>query len=324
MARIIPVFIPHKGCPHDCVFCNQRRIAAPEAPEPSAVRKSVEDALLITGTQDVQVAFYGGSFTAIPLEEQKSYLDCLANLPVTVRLSTRPDAIDGAVLDLLSKYPVRTIELGAQSMSNAVLARSARGHTAEDTVRASKLIKERGFSLILQTMCGLPGDGGTYRDTARKAAQLAPDGVRIYPVVVIRDTALYDLWQSGDYTPLTPHEGAAAAADMLEVFLEYDIPVIRIGLNPTEDLSSGGAAAGAYHPALGEMARSEIYLRRMMRAAGEPKDGHAEFYVNPRRISRALGIARENIARLENAGYKNPKILPCESLGEYEVRCIWS
>ncbi len=169
-----------------------------------------------TAGAGAQVAFYGGSFTAIPRARQEAYLKAIADLPVTVRLSTRPDAIDSEVLTLLSHFPVETIELGAQSMSDRVLACSGRGHTAEDTRRASAQIQKAGFSLILQAMCGLPEDGGTWVDTAREIAALEPDGVRIYPVVVIRDTKLYDLWKAGQYTPLTPEEGAHAAADMLE------------------------------------------------------------------------------------------------------------
>lgn len=327
MAHIIPVFIPHEGCPHDCVFCNQRRIAAPVSPKPEEVHEQVCTALDTVFADDdtmPEVAFYGGSFTAIPGEKQESYLEAVKDLPVTIRLSTRPDAIDDEVLGRLSRYNVKTIELGAQSMSDEVLRRAGRGHTAEDTVKASTAIKAGGFSLVLQTMCGLPGDEGTYAGTARKIAALKPDAVRIYPVVVIRDTALYDMWKNGAYRPFTPHEGAAAAADMLEIFLENDIPVIRIGLNPTDELTSGGAAAGAYHPALGEMARSEIYLRRMIASAGKHAEGTVTFYVNPKRVSRALGIRRENIKLLNDLGYVNCKVAPCSSLGEYEVRSIWS
>ena len=324
MSKIIPFFIPHQGCPHDCVFCNQRRIAAPASPEPEEIMLQIREALEKIGPQDAEVAFYGGSFTAVSPEQQERYLDAASRFPVDIRLSTRPDAIDAEKLALLSRYRVKTIEIGAQSMSDKVLFLSNRGHTSEDTRRAAAMIKEAGFSLILQLMCGLPGDDGTYTDTARQIAQLEPDGVRIYPVAVIRDTGLFDMWQEGIYKALTPAQGAEAAADMLEVFLEHDIPVIRIGLNPTQELSSGAVAAGAYHPALGEMARSRVYLRRMIAAAGEPDGKQPTFYVNPNRISRALGIGRENIARLIDMGYVNPKVLPCRQLGEYEVKCIWS
>lgn len=323
MARIIPIFIPHEGCPHDCVFCNQRRIAAPVSPAPEDVREQVCTALHTAG-DGAELAFYGGSFTALPLARQEAYLQAVSGLPVKIRLSTRPDAIDRDVLNLLARFPVKTIELGAQSMSDEVLANSGRGHTAEDTRRASMRIREAGFSLILQTMCGLPGDAGTWTDTACEIARLKPDGVRIYPVVVIRDTRLYKLWKSGEYTPLTPEQGACAAADMLEVFLRQHIPVIRIGLNPTQELSSGGAAAGAYHPALGEMARAQIYLRRMLASAGPARTGKVTFYVNEKRISRALGIRKANLEALRKLGYADAAVAGRPDLGEYEVESFWS
>ncbi len=323
MARIIPVFIPHAGCPHNCVFCNQRRIAAPVSPEPEEVREQVCTALDTAGA-GAEVAFYGGSFTALPLAQQKAYLQAVSGLPVTIRLSTRPDAINSEVLTLLSQFPVRRIELGAQSMSDAVLAMSGRGHTAEDTRRASKQIHEAGFSLILQVMCGLPGDTDTWKFSAREVAALNPDGVRIYPVVVIRDTPLYDLWKAGAYTPLTPQQGADAAADMLEIFLQRNIPVIRIGLNPTQELSSGGAAAGAYHPALGEMARAQVYLRRMIASAGPVRMGKLIFYVKANRISRALGIRKGNLQALREMGYTDVSVVGRTDLNEYEVVSFWS
>ena len=322
--RIIPVFIPHEGCPHDCVFCNQRRIAAPVSPDVREVREQVCTALQVAG-EGAQVAFYGGSFTAIEKEKQEAYLSAVADLPVTVRVSTRPDAIDEETLARLAKYGVRTIELGAQSMSDAVLARAGRGHSAQDVRNASALIRAHGgFDLILQVMCGLPGDEGTWVSTAREIAALRPDGVRIYPVVVVKGSRLYDLWKMGQYTPLTPREGAFAAAQMLEVFLEAKIPVLRIGLNPTEELSSGGAAAGAYHPALGEMARSYVYLSRIKAAAGKPRSGKLTIYVNQNRISQALGNRRENLEHLRELGYTDVSVRGRAQLGEFEVKCIWS
>lgn len=323
MARIIPVFIPHEGCPHDCVFCNQRRIAAPVSPAPEDVREQVCTALHTAGA-GAELAFYGGSFTALPMARQEAYLQAVSGLPITIRLSTRPDAIDEEVLSLLAHFPVKTIELGAQSMSDKVLFNSGRGHRAEDTRRASALIREAGFSLILQVMCGLPGDADTWTDTAHEIARLKPDGVRIYPVVVIRDTRLYELWKAGVYVPLTPEQGACAAADMLEVFLQRHIPVIRIGLNPTQELSSGGAVAGAYHPALGEMARAQVYLRRMLASAGPVRAGKVTFYVNEKRISRALGIRKGNLEALRQMGYADTAVAGRPDLGEYEVESFWS
>ncbi len=195
---IIPVFVPHLGCPHACVFCNQRRISGRERPATAedvicAVEKAA--ALPCPGAKR-QLAFYGGSFTAIPAAEQTALLsaakDALDRGEIdAIRLSTRPDAIDEAVLKRLKDYGVETIELGAQSMNDEVLLLSGRGHRAEDVEKASRQIRAAGFRLILQMMTGLPGDSDERSlETARRIAALKPDGVRIYPTVIVRDTPI--------------------------------------------------------------------------------------------------------------------------------------
>ena len=259
---IIPVFVPHLGCPHNCVFCNQNRISGQLEPAtPQTVIDEIENAaaFLPKGGKR-QLAFYGGSFTAIPAAEQeallgaaKTYLD--RGEINAIRLSTRPDAIDETVLERLHRYGVETVELGAQSMDAQVLRRSARGHTAEDVEHASKLIKASGFRLILQMMTGLPGDTAEKDiETARKIIALEPDGVRIYPTVIVRDTALYDMWRAGKYREHTVEDAVSVCAQLVPLFEAAGIPIIRLGLNPTDDLSGGDAAGGAYHPALGELA----------------------------------------------------------------------
>ena len=267
---IIPVFVPHLGCPHNCVFCNQNRISGQLEPAtPQTVTDEIENAaaFLPKGGKR-QLAFYGGSFTAIPAAEQeallgaaKTYLD--RGEINAIRLSTRPDAIDETVLERLHRYGVETVELGAQSMDAQVLRRSARGHTAEDVERASKLIKASGFRLILQMMTGLPGDTAEKDiETARKIIALEPDGVRIYPTVIVRDTALYDMWRAGKYREHTVEDAVSVCAQLVPLFEAAGIPIIRLGLNPTDDLSGGDAAGGAYHPALGELVRSRIMLQK--------------------------------------------------------------
>ena len=274
---IIPVFVPHLGCPHACVFCNQRRISGSERPATAedvicAVEKAA--ALPCPGAKR-QLAFYGGSFTAIPAEQQLSLLRAAkvelerGNIH-SIRLSTRPDAIDDAILTRLTQYGVETIELGAQSMDENVLRLSGRGHTAADVERAARLIKDRGFRLILQMMTGLPGaTKESDLSTAEKLAALKPDGVRIYPTVIVRDTALYDLWQAGKYQEHTVEAAVETCARLLPVFEAADIPVIRLGLNPTEELSAGAAVAGAYHPALGELVQSRLMLQKARRVLAD-------------------------------------------------------
>jgi histone acetyltransferase (RNA polymerase elongator complex component) len=265
-----------------------------------------------------EVAFYGGSFTAIDAARQEAFLDAASVPGVKIRLSTRPDCVDVEVIARLLRYPVETVELGAQSMDDEVLLRSGRGHTAEDVRKASALIKNTGFKLILQAMAGLPGDEGTWADTARALAELHPDGTRIYPVVVIENTELCDMWRRGEYRALTVSEGADAAAEMLEIFEGAGIPVIRVGLNPTEDLSGGDAVAGAYHPALGEMARSRIFLKRILREVGG-HSGRVSVYVPRGKTSQAVGIRRENILKLAELGI-TAKIHEDEALTGYNVR----
>ena len=304
---IIPVFVPHLGCPNDCVFCNQRRISG--AIEPAGaqdVKKAIAAAAALphTGAKR-QLAFYGGSFTAIPiaqqlplLEEAKKALE--AGLIDSVRLSTRPDAIDGEILKRLRAYGVKTIELGAQSLDDEVLRLSGRGHTAGDVENASRLIKEWGFKLILQMMTGLPGDSAEKSiATAERIIALRPDGVRIYPTVVVRDTALFDLWQAGLYREHNIEDAVELCAVLLPMFDKAGIPVIRLGLNPTEELSGGMAAAGAYHPALGELVKARIMRKRAetLLECVEP-GSHVVIGVPGNKISQMTGQHRCNIEYL--------------------------
>ncbi len=324
--RIIPVFVPHEGCPHDCVFCNQRRIAVDKSPDPEDVVRTIEDAVEKVGT-GAQLAYYGGSFTAIEEERQISLLETgyeyvKKGILSGIRVSTRPDCIDERVATRLKKYNVSTVELGVQSMSDDILERAGRGHTVQDARDAVRLLKSRNFEVIVQVMTGLPGDSDEQTIyTAKETAALKPDGIRIYPVVVIRDTALYDMWKEKVYIPLTPREGAYRASLMLEEYIKSNIPVIRIGLNPTDELSDGGAVAGAYHPALGEMARGYVY-RRLAESALYRSNGakNAEIHVFPKGVSPMIGIKKENILYLEDKFRVKLKCIADESLDPYEVR----
>ncbi|MDP4109122.1 MAG: radical SAM protein [Bacillota bacterium] len=303
---IIPVFVPHLGCPHNCVFCNQRKIAGTlSAPTPDGVRLIIEDGLKKAG-RPAELAFYGGSFTAVDKKLQTALLGAAqpfldAGDVSGIRVSTRPDCIDGEILETLKKYGVKTVELGAQSTDDEVLRLSGRGHTKKDISDASKLIKNAGLNLILQVMCGLPGDTRE-KDikTAKDCAGLNPDGARIYPVVVLEDTPLYDRMKEGRYRPITVSEACDTASGMLEVFEDADIPVIRIGLNASDELSNGAAVAGAYHPALGEMARSRLYLKRAeaLLSSAPPLPGEVILGVNKSCLSLMAGQKKENRKKL--------------------------
>ena len=300
-SSIIPIFIPHLGCPNNCVFCDQRQIASAEAPSADRVREIIDKALEYAVRP--QISFYGGSFTAIGNELMESYLK--AAWPYvedgrcdSIRLSTRPDAIDPERLEILKKYGVRTIELGTQSMADHVLTASGRGHDAEATRRASALIHEYGFELILQMMVGLPG--ASIEDelyTAREICALRPTGVRIYPTCVIGGTPLYEMYKRGIYKDLSIYEAVDICADLLDIFEEKGIKVVRLGLNPTEELSGGAVKAGAYHPALGEMVYSRRFLKDILKKA--PNVPY-EILVPPRMLSIAIGQKKCNLEYLKN------------------------
>ena len=304
---IIPVFVPHLGCPHTCVFCNQRRISGQQKPAAAdTVTNAIETAaaFLPTGGKR-QLAFYGGSFTAINAVEQEALLTAAQScrergLIDAIRLSTRPDAIDDAVLDRLERYHVETVELGAQSMDDGVLRLSERGHTAADVERASGLLRKRGFRLILQMMTGLPGSNPE-KDiaTAERLIALKPDGVRIYPTVIVRATDLYDQWQAGTYREHTVADAVAVCAEIVPRFEAAGIPVIRLGLNPTEELSGVAAAGGAYHPALGELVRSRIFLNRArQQLTGVEPGSRVTLTVGRGKRSQMTGQHRQNLAAL--------------------------
>jgi len=323
---IIPVFVPHLGCPNDCVFCNQRRISGALEPATAEdVKKAIAEAAALPyiGAKR-QLAFYGGSFTAIPSCQMLSLLNAAkealdAGLIHSVRLSTRPDAIDGEILNTLAAHGVETIELGAQSLDDEVLLLSGRGHTAKDVEDASRLIKERGFRLILQMMTGLPGDSDEKSiETARRIIALNPDGVRIYPTVIVRDTALFDLWQAGEYSPHTVEDAVRVCARLVPMFEKAGIPIIRLGLNPTEELSGGMAAAGAYHPALGELVKSELMYRKAAVLLEEISPGsRVKLGVAPNKISQMTGQKRSNIIRLtERFSLSELKVVPADLPGD--------
>ena len=330
---IIPVFVPNLGCPNECVFCNQRRISGSlRSAAPEDVRKEIEDsaALAPSGTKR-QLAFYGGSFTAIPAEQQEALLGAAqpylkSGFLSAIRLSTRPDAIDGAVLSRLRRFGVETVELGAQSMDDGVLALSGRGHTAGDVEVATRQVKAAGFQLILQMMTGLPGStDASDVETARRIAALHPDGVRIYPTVIVRDTVLYDQWRAGLYREHTVEDAVRVCAALVPIFRVAGIPIIRLGLNPTDELSGGDAAAGAYHPALGELVRSRILLHRAEELLSPVAPGSAVTITVARGLtSQMIGQHGCNRRALtERFGLASLKIVEKDSIsGEDEILSV--
>lgn len=318
----IAIFVPHKGCPNDCVFCNQRRISG-TVDEPTAddVRKILSDAVRINIDKKLQIAFFGGSFTAIDrgyMIELLSVANEYAEHFDGIRISTRPDCIDDEILNLLKGYNVKAIELGTQSFSNEVLRKNRRGHTAEDTYKACRKIKKHGFELGLQIMTGMYGSTRELdRMTAIKAAELMPDTVRIYPTLVIKDTALYDLYRSGKHSPQSVDSAAEEVAQMITLFEDKGIKVIRVGLH-----SAGlddSVAAGPFHPAFRELCESKIYLKNAIKKIKKSKHFSGNIFVCPKGVSPMVGQKRENILKLEERYRVTCKVTGDESLEKYQV-----
>ena len=300
----IPIFIPHLGCPNNCVFCNQRTISGHGDFKIESVREEIEVALAtIDGDVEREIAFFGGSFTGIDRDLMIALLDLAESyvergLVGEIRLSTRPDYIDGEILDILSRYSVKTVELGLQSMRDDVLCASKRGHNAECALRACRLIKERGFSLIGQMMIGLPkssADDEIY--TAELICRSGADGARVYPTVVFAETELAEMMKLGEYLPLDTESAVERTKNALAVFDRYGVPCIRVGLCASENLRDASLAiAGATHSAIGEMAMSELYFERICAELDKRniKGGSLIIYVARGATSKAIGQKKKN------------------------------
>lgn len=302
----IPIFVPHKGCPHDCVFCNQRKITGRLSEMTPSEAKSTIELNLETiekynapGTYYAEIAFFGGSFTAIEQDKQTELLS-LANSYLRsgrvhgIRCSTRPDAIDDAILENCKKYELTSIELGVQSADDGVLCASDRGHSFDDVIKASHLIKSYGFELGLQMMTGLPGD--TYEkslETARKIAALSPQNVRIYPTLVMDDTRLMDMYKSEEYIPQSLDEAVIRAADIAQIFINENIEILRIALQTTDGVNAD-TVIGPYHPAFAELVYSEIEKRKIEKYILENKLSDCTLDISTDKASQVIGHKKSN------------------------------
>ncbi len=264
----IPVFVPEEACPNQCVFCNQRRIAGAEcAPSVEEVISKVDEHLLtIPADGEVEIGFFGGNFTGIPIKEQQAYLESVQSYILSgrvqgIRLSTRPDYITKEILDFLEKYHVTSIELGAQSLDDEVLKLAGRGHSVTEVQEASRMIKQQGFSLGLQMMIGLPGDTAEKSlFTAKEIIRLGADCTRIYPTLVIKNTELEQLYLEGTYQPLPLEDAIQRVAEIVPLFIDAGVKILRIGLHPSEGLlDRTSLVAGPFEVAFGEMVFSEIW-----------------------------------------------------------------
>lgn len=304
----IPVFIPHLGCPNQCVFCNQRSISGRQSFDPEGVHAEIENVLsTIPRDAETEIAFFGGSFTGIDRDLMIGLLETADSFVregrvQSIRLSTRPDYISKEILDILSRYAVRHIELGLQSLQDPVLDASRRGHTALQARQACRAVLEAGFSLVGQMMIGLPKSSPEGEcQTASEICDLGANAVRIYPTVVFYDTPLCQLTQAGEYKPLTDQEAAERSARVLRVFRERGVPCIRIGLCASEDLvSPDHVYAGPNHPALGELVWNAYYYDEIKRILQREElfGKRVTLTIPEKEYSKIVGQHRSNIERI--------------------------
>jgi histone acetyltransferase (RNA polymerase elongator complex component) len=309
---IIPVFIPHAGCPHQCAFCNQRVITGNTGTVPSAETISAHIQHFLNFKKPhhspVQIAFYGGNFLGLKANALHRLLvtatQFIENGDVdSLRFSTRPDSITPDHLDIIKNFPVKTVELGVQSMDDRVLMQSLRGHTALDTEAACHALRTYGYEVGMQLMIGLPGDSDTSTmNTARKVTALMPDFVRIYPTLVLKNSLLARWYKQGKYTPLSLESGVSRTIKLYLFFRKTGIPVIRMGLQSSEDLDDDTTIlAGPYHPAFGHLVHSQIFLdmaKKELRSKSKPMPS-VVFCIHPSSLPKMKGLKNGNIKQLK-------------------------
>lgn len=323
----VALFVVHKGCPHTCSFCNQRSISGSQKDITAAdVHEAAATAIASLTSQQAsggEIAFFGGSFTMVErgymislLEAAYEYVE--KGIFKGIRISTRPDGIDGEICTILKKYGVTAVELGAQSLDDKVLSMNERGHTAQDVVNASKMLREYGFELGLQMMTGLYGsDDADSVATAEKIIALAPDTVRIYPTVVLKGTRLCELMKKGEFVPKGIPETVELCARLIPMFENAGIKVIRVGLHSGGGVDEG-FAGGAYHPALRELCEGRIYYNHVLGELEKLGEGRYILGVSPQEISKMTGQKKQNLTRLREKGYECT-VKGVESLSKYEV-----
>lgn len=317
--NIIPVFVPHYGCPNDCIFCNQRKITNQNyIKDFEETRKSIEEYLNYFSNKDneTQIAFYGGSFTGLPMDVMKEFLSIGKSfidqgVVNSLRLSTRPDYIDEDILNILKSYGVSTIELGVQSLVDEVLIANQRNHISDVVYSSSKLIKEFGFKLGLQQMLGLyKSDFKKDLYTTEEFVKIGPEFVRVYPTLVIKDSYLEKLYLDGKYKPYSLNETIELCKDIFCRFYKNGIDVIRIGLQPTDNITLGkDVVAGPFHPSIRQLTIQELYKDAMEEVLKNFSKQDIDVYVNNKELNYLVGNKGSNKKYLiEKYDIKNFKV----------------
>ena len=313
---IIPIFVPHLGCPNDCIFCNQKSISGQKTNMTKEKAKKIIDDYLKSMTDEnaqIEIAFFGGSFTAIETERQEELLQTAyeyikSGKVESIRVSTRPDCIDKEILKRLKKYKVKTIELGVQSANDYILKRANRGHTFEDVKKASKLIRWYGFKLGHQMMVGLPESTRIDEiNTAKALVKLKPKMVRIYPVLVVKNTKLEEEYEQGIYEPLSVVQAVEICKEIVRIFADKKIDIIRIGLQSTDEISDpqnekSEVVAGPYHPAFRQLVESGMWYDAIVGKIKKlnVKVKKVQVTVNPIDANNVIGHKKENVQKLKD------------------------
>ncbi len=337
---IIPIFVPHLGCPNDCTFCNQKSISG-QTKQVTAedVKQTIEEYLKSFKDESLhkEVAFFGGSFTGIEEVKQEELLEAayefVKNKQIqSIRISTRPDYIDKEKLKLLKKYGVKTIELGVQSTNDYILKKCKRGHTFEDVKKASKLIRKHGFVLGHQMMIGLPESTKIDElNTAKDLAKLKPKIVRLYPVLVIKGTELEKEYQNGEYEPIPLSQAVERCKELYYFFTNKKITVIRMGLQNTDIISDPKNAksevvAGPYHEAFGQLVEDSIWYDSILEKIKKfnVKVKEIAIKVNPENINNIVGHKKENIKKLKDLYDVDTKIIQSKEIkaGKFEIEIL--
>ena len=322
----ISIFVPHVGCPNMCSFCNQRTISGHQSvPTALDVINTCTQALgEVKSVQNTEIAFFGGSFTAIDKDYMTELLSAAKQFVgkdkfCGIRISTRPDCINEQILESLKSYGVRAIELGAQSLDDEVLKANDRGHTEKDVLKASELIKKHGFELGLQIMTGLyKSNNEKDMQTLKKVISINPDTLRIYPTVILEGTKLGELYKSGEYKPVSFESMVELCADMLIELSQTDISVIRCGLHASDNVSTE-QVGGFYHPAFKELCESVVYRKLIEKALPENITGRCEVSVDELCISKAVGHGKSNTEYFKNKGIELA-VKGEKNLGRYQCR----
>lgn len=313
---IIPIFVPHLGCPNDCIFCNQKSISGQKTNMTKEKAKKIIDDYLKSMTDEnaqIEIAFFGGSFTAIEIERQEELLQTAyeyvkSGKVESIRVSTRPDCIDKEILKRLKKYKVKTIELGVQSANDYILKRANRGHTFEDVKKASKLIRWYGFKLGHQMMVGLPESTRIDEiNTAKALVKLKPKMIRIYPVLVVKNTKLEEEYEQGIYEPLSVVQAVEICKEIVRIFADKKIDIIRIGLQSTDEISDpqnekSEVVAGPYHPAFRQLVESGMWYDAIVGKIKKlnVKVKKVQVTVNPIDANNVIGHKKENVQKLKD------------------------